>query len=155
MQALQPEHRSPESVKKGHLLRPLAMRRLRQRLRSAARSTAVVGPDNPDAQWPKAFVSYVDWPPDHPPFVSHDTWQLPSAPRPHSPGGTLLTPRHADTLGTEVDPGFQFMVMGASDVYESEDLAGLIAAAGRSKGLVDTPTGSLRVAAAGVPAQLW
>ena len=37
------------------------------------------------------------------------------------------------------------MVMGASNVYEEEDLAGLVAAAGRSRGLVDAPTGSLRV----------
>ena len=37
------------------------------------------------------------------------------------------------------------MIEGASHVYEADDLAGLVAAASRSKGLVDTPTGSLRV----------
>ena len=44
-----------------------------------------------------------------------------------------------------IDPCFNFMLAGASAVYGPEDLAGLVTAASRSKGLVDTVAGSVRV----------
>ena len=50
-----------------------------------------------------------------------------------------------EVAGASQDPGFTFMIEGSSHVYEAADLAGLVAAASRSKGLVDAPTGCLRV----------
>ena len=90
---------------------------------------------------PTCFTSYDDWPPNHPPFVSHDApWCLPAG----DSGAAGPEPTSAESP-TGPDPGFQYMVASASAVFAAEEVAALVAAAGRSNGLVDTPTGSLRV----------
>lgn len=93
------------------------------------------------------FISYADfWPLDHPPFVSHVGWMPPRLPDDEAERSALGGVNRVAPVGPDVDdPGFAYMLNGAKEVYSRDDLSQLVQAASVSRGLVDTPSGSLRV----------
>ena len=127
---------------------------MRRFLGVGKRSNGAESPDSNQTRGPSTpfFVSYDDWPPDWQLFVSHESFSTPQLMsrsdsesqqvEPEETSGALSSGRRRRD---GPDPGFEFMCAGASQVYSREDVAALVAAASRSKGLVDQPSGSLRV----------